>query len=317
MANRNHFLFLLALVITILFHFTAVKPIARWMNRSLMPLLTDESIEIDLAEIKARSKSQKFAEVIPPDIQTETPKKEPLLPKLPEQEKPEWRPVPQEKKTLDPNLSEDRIGSAKEPVAAPDPQKAIPEKKQVPAQSKKEKAAKDNFSKAEKEEKEEEIISPLFIKPPEKKASVDGERSKKKQIPEEIKETVRNGIPEKTEDEKLEFSMNTYRWTFERYMENWVVDIQKWWKPPLDYVMGNVPEGGDMWIQVKLAKTGRLQGYRIVDSTVTAEMELMVIQALVGSLARPSMPDAFPEESLVINWHFIYPPLRPQLDLRR
>ena len=58
-------------------------------------------------------------------------------------------------------------------------------------------------------------------------------------------------------------------------------------------------------------------GYKILGSEVTAEMELMVIQALVGSLSRPSLPDSFPEDLLLINWHFVYPPMRPQLDLRR
>ncbi len=163
----------------------------------------------------------------------------------------------------------------------------------------------------------EEITSPIFITKPEKPQEAGPEKPAKKSIPEEIEETIRNGEPEKTDDKNLEFSMNSYKWTFERYMENWAVDIQRWWKPPLDYAMGNVPEGGDMWIQVRLGKSGKLLGYRIVTSEITAEMELMVIQALVGSLARPSMPESFPEESLIINWHFIYPPLRPRIDLRR
>jgi hypothetical protein len=312
MASRNHFLFYLALVITVLFHFMAVKPIAHWMNRNLMPLLTDESIEIDLAEIKARTKFQKFSDAVPPAQSFEKPQPAPIVPEIPDQEKPEWEPLPKEKKVLDPNLTEDRIVPPETPVTPPGSDKPILGQKQAAITPKAEEEDKE-----QKVAKEDEVVSPLFIKQPDKAESPAGDQPKKKTIPEEIKETIRNGTPEKTEDEKLEFSMNTYRWTFQRYMENWAIDIQKWWKPPLDYVMGNVPEGGDMWIQVKLAKTGRLQGYRILNSDVTAEMELMVIQALVGSLARPSMPGSFPEDSLIINWHFIYPPLRPQLDMRR
>ncbi len=100
-------------------------------------------------------------------------------------------------------------------------------------------------------------------------------------------------------------------------MENWAIDLRKWWKPPLDYAFGKVPDGGDIWIQVRLERTGRLLGYKVLKSKVTPEMELRVVQALIASLKRSPMPDTFPEEMLVINWRFIYPPFRPDLDLRR
>jgi len=100
-------------------------------------------------------------------------------------------------------------------------------------------------------------------------------------------------------------------------MENWAFDLHKWWKAPLDYVFGNVPEGGNVWIQVKLSKSGRLVGYRVYESNVTPEMELRVVQALIGSLKRPALPRKFIEEELVVNWRFVYPPIRPQIRLRR
>jgi len=165
----------------------------------------------------------------------------------------------------------------------------------------------------------EEVRSPLFLK---KTAPLQNpaEKEVNEQVPEfprVVKDTLRNEQPEETEDENLQYSMNTYEWNFERFVENWAIDIRRWWRGPVDYISGNVPEGGNIWIQVTLDKSGRLLAYKVLKSKVTAEMELMVIQALIGSLKRPVLPGSFPEDKLVINWRFIYPPLRPQINLRR
>jgi len=299
MANRSFFLFNTALVITILIHFFSIKPIATWLGRDIMPMLTDQSIEIDLTEIKAQPKtgSKVIKQVLV------APQTSEITNEQTRSEEKKLHHLPKNKKILDPDIKEDK-------VLVPD---LIPHKKETdkPVMKKKQ-----STSKREKVENKP-IISPLFIKKTEKKELATNTLEKKITIPDEVKDSFRNGSAEKTDDEKIEYSMNSYRWTFERYMQNWAIDIQKWWKAPLDYTMGNVPEGGDMWIQVRLERSGRLLGYRIVGSGVTAEMELMVIQALVGSLERPALPESFPKKWLVINWHFVYPPLRPQLDFRR
>lgn len=292
MANRNHTFFLTALVLTALIHLLTIGPLSQWLNREILPALSDEGMIIDLSELKAQQGNSGDQTII--EGRTHE-KSEPVLEEKPQpKEKP--LPIPETKKHLDPTLTEDKIVS-KEQIP---PKQASPSKPPKGAQQ------------------EAEISqSPLFIRKPELKTDAQTEQTKEKSIPEEIKETFRDGKPEKTDDEKLEYSMNSYKWTFKRYIGNWALDIQKWWKAPLDYAMGNVPEGGNMWIEVKIAKSGRLQGYRIKGSDVTAEMELRVIQALIGSFARPPLPESFPEESLLINWHFIYPPVRPQLRIRR
>lgn len=290
MANRNHLFFLTALLLTILIHLLAVSPLSKWLNREILPALSDESLVIDLSEIKA----QKDSSVDQTISGNQTPEKSKPAPDKKPKPTEKQLPIPQTKKHLDPTLTEDKIVSKEQ----------VPPKQTSPAKPAKTARKETDTSQ-----------SPLFIRKP--KADTPPEQKKKKVIPEEVKKTFRDGKPEKTDDEKLEYSMNSYKWTFKRYMGNWALDIQKWWKAPLDYAMGNVPEGGNMWIEVKIGKSGRLQGYRIKSSDVTAEMELRVIQALIGSFARPPLPESFPKESLLINWHFIYPPVRPQLRIRR
>jgi len=164
------------------------------------------------------------------------------------------------------------------------------------------------------ESKPEEIIvasiSPLFRVAPNVKKPVD-------KTPEIIKKSFRGIRPERTNEDNIQFSMNTYKWSYERYMENWAVDLSQWWSAPTAYRLGKIPDGGNVWVRVRLQKTGKLLAYKVFDSNLTAEMELSVIQALIGSLERPSLPEAFPEKELIINWKFIYPPIDSEVNLRR
>lgn len=137
------------------------------------------------------------------------------------------------------------------------------------------------------------------------------------EIPEEIRKTMRGSEPEKTEQDDIQFTMNSYKWTFERYVENWAADLRKWWRAPSDYLAGKQPRGGSVWIRVTLAKDGKLEGYKVYKSMVTSEMELRVVQALIGSFERPDLPKSFPEEQLVINWRFIYPPINANVQMKK
>ena len=137
------------------------------------------------------------------------------------------------------------------------------------------------------------------------------------EIPEEIRKTMRGIEPEKTNQDDIQFTMNSYKWSFERYAENWAVDLRKWWRAPSDYLAGKLPKGGSVWIRVVLAKNGELAGYKVYKSAVTPEMELRVVQALIGSFERPNLPDQFPEDQLVINWRFIYPPIYGNVQMKK
>lgn len=297
--NRSLPITFTALIITLLVHLYAIGPTAKLLQKVLLPKLSEDSLELELTEIKAKDEKQKEETIIP--IAPENTEKQ-------ENTKENIIAVPEEKRILDPNLLEDQIVNNKAISQPVEPE--IEKKEELPPPQETEDPEK---------EIESESISPIFLKKPEvaKTEPLKDKKKKKKEIPEDVKKTFREGKPEKTDDKNLEYSINTYKWTFKRYMENWAHDIQKWWKPPLDYAMGRVPEGGNMWIEVRISKEGRLLGYRIKGSDITAEMELKVIQALVGSLSQPPLPDAFPGGFLLVNWHFIYPPIRPEIDLRR
>ncbi|MBU2643841.1 hypothetical protein KKI24_03980 [bacterium] len=262
------------------------------------------------------------------------------------------RPVPKEKKPLSPLVEKDPesdvagkqpppvIKQLETPPAASQPRKPVetppaasqPRKPvESPAEDRKERdtfdiaslqadresstgVAKQQKPILEEPSEQETVRSPLFIKKKKPEVSKEEEGDG---LPDQIRGTFRNGQPEETVADNLQYSMNSYRWTFERFIENWVVDIQKWWKAPLDYITGKMPDGGDLWVQVHLDLSGKLLSYKVIQSNVTPEMELRAIQALIGSLKRPELPRTFSEDSLIINWRFIYPSLRPPLKMRR
>jgi len=315
--SENKTLFF-AFLVTLALHLAMVNPASRWLMRNLVPQFTGEHLEIDINEIQSNSpplkqQAEKTEREEEPEEKREkpippTPKTRKLKPQLQTKslnipEQPE-RSAPSEKKQLSAAVKSDPEPLPPEQTVAGKPVKPVSTDKPP-----------DRGELNKPEEKAdatpEPIQSPLFLKKKEQKFP-DSDP-----LPEEIRKSLREGTPEKTIAENLQYSMNNYQWRFDRFIDNWVIDIQRWWKAPIDYLTGKMPEGGDLWVQVHLAPSGRLLSYRILRSDVTPEMELRAIQALIGSLKRPELPPTFVEEKLVINWRFIYPPLRPQLRMRR
>lgn len=345
LVNENRIIYL-AFLLTLILHLGLVSPLSHWLDRTLLPRFSGESLEIDINEI--RSNPPPPFKANPPELKVPKPIPEkkkalqpPHPPKLQEPEVPdvdpllketnETLPAAKEKKQLSLHAAEDsEIDNGGKPLPLT-PKTPESKRGQEPASTNRPDLASDDVKKTDKTEspapteekkvllKEDEgdsepISSPLFLK---KDESNQAEAEKKPGPPDEVVESFRNGKPEETSLENLQYSMNSYQWTFERFIDNWVVDIQKWWKAPIDYVTGKMPEGGDLWVQVHLGHSGKLLSYKVIRSEVTPEMELRAIQALIGSLKRPELPPSFSESALIINWRFIYPPLRPPIRMRR
>lgn len=321
---------LIAFGVTLCVHLVIISPFAGWLDRNLLPTLQDEGIEIELIQPESEKEKSILSAVekeeIPPpkDLPTDY----------------QFKKLPTEKRKLSEEILEDEVIDPfdKNPPR-PDKLKGdsgetdwdlvekiinAPLKKPAKKQFREQERSQETVSRSHKGQnmaelpredsdvlKGEKLIrqSPLFLKP--------GETIKENETPEEIQKTFKDNRPEQTNWDKLEYSMNTYKWSYERYIENWAIDINKWWVAPIEYLAGNIPAGGSVWIRIRLSKTGHLLGYKVFHSTLTSEMELNVIQALIGSLERPELPKEFPEDILVINWKFIYPPIMPKVQIRK
>lgn len=243
---------LFALGLTLCIHLAVISPFSGWLNQNLLPTLHEEGMEIEL--IQAENEDEKDQLPVPEEKKEELPPED-----LPSDYV--FKNLPKETKKLSEDLSEDKIinpfdDKPPRPDSNKDPNKTDwdlidkildepLEKSSIP-KAVPEKTAKKQAIKAKAEEllpedtdslKGEKLVntSPLFLKP--------GEVFKEDNTPREIRKTFKNNRPERTNWDKLEFSMNTYKWSYERFIENWAIDINKWWVAPVDYIAGNIPQG--------------------------------------------------------------------------
>jgi hypothetical protein len=307
----------LTFLITLILHLGLMSPLSQWLDQILLPRFADDALEIDINEIRSNQSLEKEKQPFRFEEKRTDPVKIPqkgevqeLVP--PVREHP--RMVPGEKKKLSFERREEVKTVKDESQERTGQKKVLVEQKPESALLQSPHKAVMETTDLDETSTTESIISPLVIPETNRES---GLRKKESGTPDEVRGSFRNGTPENTKSENLQYSMNSYQWTFKRFVDNWVVDIQRWWKAPIDYITGKMPEGGDLWVQVQLGLSGKLQSYRIIRSNVTPEMELRAIQALIGSLKRPEIPPSFSKETLVINWRFIYPPLRPPIKMKR
>ena len=136
-------------------------------------------------------------------------------------------------------------------------------------------------------------------------------------MPNELSGYLRGLKPERTNQNAINFTLSDYGWSFEHYAEQWANALRKWWRVPADYRAGKVPNGGSVWISVRIKSNGELLDFKVYKSGVTTEMENKVIQALVSSFHRPPLPKDFKKEHLVVNWQFIYPQINQMRPINR
>ena len=109
------------------------------------------------------------------------------------------------------------------------------------------------------------------------------------------------------------FTLNSYNWPYESYMGRWAKTLRYTWSnnPPLDYARGLRPQGGDVFVLVRVSRSGTLESYEVTNVVLASpEMEASVISALLASGQLSALPEDFVEDELVVHFRFIYPPLR-------
>jgi len=123
----------------------------------------------------------------------------------------------------------------------------------------------------------------------------------------ELQQVLQDQGPQSTGEEGLKFAINTYKWSYKRFMQNWAVALSKRWIGSADYLRGDYPQGGFVWVKITLSRDGKLEGYEVMDQNVSKDMALMVVYAVMGVRTRPALPSDFPEDKLIAYWRFVYP----------
>ncbi len=106
------------------------------------------------------------------------------------------------------------------------------------------------------------------------------------------------------------FTLNRYDWPYESYMGRWAKHLKYAWRnnPPLDYVQGQRPLGGEVYVLVHVDRQGRLVSQEVTQRLRSSqEMENSVLDALLATAQLPELPADFDGEELVVHFRFIYP----------
>lgn len=108
------------------------------------------------------------------------------------------------------------------------------------------------------------------------------------------------------------YGLDNYNWPYESYMGRWAKGLLYSWRnnPPVDYVAGNVPQGGNIFVLVTLNLKGELIAYEVTDvEKASSVMVDSVLNAILATANLPPLPPDFEGEELKVHFKFIYPSL--------
>ncbi len=108
------------------------------------------------------------------------------------------------------------------------------------------------------------------------------------------------------------YGLSDYNWPYESYMGRWAKGLLYSWRnhPPPDYISGNVPQGGNVFVQVTLNLKGELIAYEVTDvERASRFMVDSVLDAISGTSNLPPLPNDFKGKELQVHFKFIYPSL--------
>lgn len=109
------------------------------------------------------------------------------------------------------------------------------------------------------------------------------------------------------------FELSNYNWPYESYMGRWARHLRYAWNshPPEDYIRGQVPQGGIVYVTVKLNRAGELEEFEVTGRENASEfMSESVVNAILATSQLPELPKTFEDSHLVVRFRFIYPALR-------
>ncbi|MGK5094108.1 hypothetical protein WDW89_19095 [Deltaproteobacteria bacterium TL4] len=109
------------------------------------------------------------------------------------------------------------------------------------------------------------------------------------------------------------FTLSDYNWPYESYMGRWAKSLLYGWNnnPPMDYITGQVPQGGEVFVMVTIDQSGILQSYEVTQiKGASLDMENSVVDAVIGSSNLPPLPEDFQGTELTVHFRFIYPSIR-------
>ena len=108
-----------------------------------------------------------------------------------------------------------------------------------------------------------------------------------------------------------DYRLSNYDWNYQSYIERWSQLVYYHWRnhPPSDYLSGSKPEGGEVFVQATVEKSGIVSSYQVNSMGEISDIMREAAKEATLLVPLPPLPEAFPDEELKVEFRFDHPPM--------
>ena len=105
--------------------------------------------------------------------------------------------------------------------------------------------------------------------------------------------------------------LSTYDWEYADYLKRWNEQARFYWAqhPPTEYLSGEHPQGGEVWVTAEVAQDGRILDTQAQATGKLPESVQEAALRAVDTVLLPPLPFGFPDEQLRVTFRFRMAPL--------
>jgi hypothetical protein len=108
-----------------------------------------------------------------------------------------------------------------------------------------------------------------------------------------------------------DYRLSNYDWNYKSYIERWSQLVYYHWRnhPPQDYLSGSKPEGGEVFVQATVERSGIVSSYQVNSRGEISDIMREAAKEATILVPLPPLPEAFPDEELKVEFRFDHPPM--------
>jgi len=108
-----------------------------------------------------------------------------------------------------------------------------------------------------------------------------------------------------------DYRLSNYDWNYQSYIERWSKLVYYHWRnhPPSDYLSGSKPEGGEVFVQATVEKSGIVSSYQVNSMGEISDIMREAAKEATLLVPLPPLPEGFPDEELKVEFRFDHPPM--------
>jgi len=108
-----------------------------------------------------------------------------------------------------------------------------------------------------------------------------------------------------------DYRLSNYDWNYQSYIERWSQLVYYHWRnhPPSDYLSGSKPEGGEVFVQATVERSGIVSSYQVNSMGEISDIMREAAKEATLLVPLPPLPEAFPDEELKVEFRFDHPPM--------